>query len=146
MILKKIKIAVFSSLFLVLANSNVKAQCSSPSLVTSSPAQLCAPGGTTNLNATSNIGTSIAWYTVAVGGTSLGSVPSGSNFNVNSASTTTFYAEAFLVNSNNNQVFNYTGAILYQFQELILFRLGVPRDGPVHSKVEKAAMPSERLA
>jgi hypothetical protein len=111
MILEKIKIAVFSSLCVVLANSNVKAQCSSPSLVTASPAQLCAPGGTTNLNATSNIGTSIAWYTVAVGGTSLGSVPSGSNFNVNSASTTTFYAEAFLVNSNNNQVFNYTGAI-----------------------------------
>ena len=97
------------SLLILLALTNkTLAQCNTPSLVTSSPAQRCAPGGTTNLNASSSVGSSIAWYTVAVGGSPLGSVPTGSNFNVNAVSTTTFFAEAFTI-SSNSLTLNYTG-------------------------------------
>ncbi len=97
------------SLLILLALTNkTLAQCITPSLITSSPAQLCAPGGTTNLNASSSVGSSIAWYTVAVGGSPLGSAPTGSNFNVNAVSTTTFFAEAFTI-SSNSLTLNYTG-------------------------------------
>ena len=99
------------SLLILLALTNkTLAQCNTPSLVTSSPAQLCAPGGTTNLNASSSVGSSIAWFTVAVGGSPIGSVPSGSNFNVNASSTSTFYAEAFTI-SSNSLTLNYTGNV-----------------------------------
>jgi hypothetical protein len=99
------------SLLILLALTNkALAQCNTPSLVTSSPAQLCAPGGTTNLNASSSAGSSIAWFTVAVGGSPIGSVPSGSNFNVNASSTSTFYAEAFTI-SSNSLTLNYTGNV-----------------------------------
>ena len=97
------------SLLVLLALTNkTLAQCNTPSLVTVSPNQLCAPGGTTNLNASSSAGSSIAWFTLAVGGSPIGSVPTGSNFNVNAASTSTFYAEAFTIGSNSLTL-NYTG-------------------------------------
>ena len=99
------------SLLLLLSLTNKTfAQCTTPSLVTVSPSQLCAPGGTTNLNASSSAGSSIAWYTVAVGGSPLGSAPTGSNFNVNASSTTTFYAESFTI-STNSLTLNYTGNV-----------------------------------
>jgi len=97
------------SLLILLALTNkTLAQCNTPSLVTVSPNQLCAPGGTTNLNASSSAGSSIAWFTVAVGGSPIGSVPTGSNLNVNAVSTSTFYAEAFTI-SSNSLTLNYTG-------------------------------------
>jgi hypothetical protein len=105
--LQKITFSIFTSL--VLTNGSINAQCTVPSLGSASPAQRCAPGGTTNLNATS-VGNSIAWYTVPVGGTSLGSAASGSNFNVNAVATTTYYAEAFSVVSNSTTL-NFTGAV-----------------------------------
>lgn len=64
-----------------------------PSGVVASPSNVCA-GLLSNLNATS-VGNSIRWYTVATGGTSIGTSPSASNFGVNPIANTTYYAEAF---------------------------------------------------
>jgi hypothetical protein len=86
------------------------AQCITPTVVTALPSQLCAPGGTTNLNASSNPGTSIAWFTVPTGGSPIGSSLSGANYSVSAAATTTFYAEAFTINSNS-VTYNSTGAV-----------------------------------
>ena len=65
-----------------------------PTAVTATPATICA-GGSSNLKATS-AGNTIRWYTVATGGSSIGTSASGANFLVNPASTTTYYAEALI--------------------------------------------------
>ncbi|MEI6765205.1 MAG: T9SS type A sorting domain-containing protein [Bacteroidota bacterium] len=63
-----------------------------PSSVTATPSSLVC-GSTTQLKATST-GSTIDWYTVSTGGTSLGSSASAANFAVSPASTTTYYAQA----------------------------------------------------
>ncbi len=65
-----------------------------PTGVTATPSTI-AVGNSSNLNATS-AGNTINWYTVATGGTLLGSSASGANYPVTPATTTTYYAEAFL--------------------------------------------------
>ena len=85
-------------------------QCATPNPVTTSASTLCAPGGAVNLNAVSAL-SSISWYTVATGGTSIGTSNTGANFNVNVTSTTTYYAEAFGVATSSVQTFNYTGSM-----------------------------------
>ncbi|HLP18758.1 MAG TPA: LamG-like jellyroll fold domain-containing protein, partial [Chitinophagales bacterium] len=64
-----------------------------PTSVTVSPTIICA-SATANLNATS-AGNVIRWYTVASGGSPVGTSASGANFAVNPATTTTYYAEAY---------------------------------------------------
>ncbi|QQS29327.1 MAG: HYR domain-containing protein [Sphingobacteriales bacterium] len=66
---------------------------SAPTSVTASPSNHCPGGGVTQLNATSS-GNSIRWFTVPVGGSSLGTSGSGVNFPVSTSSSTTYYAEA----------------------------------------------------
>ncbi len=95
---------------MTLLNGGAFSQCITPTVATALPSQLCAPGGTINLNASSNLGTSIAWYTVATGGSPIGASPSGANYSINAAATTTFYAEAFTINSNSI-TYNSTGAV-----------------------------------
>ena len=63
-----------------------------PTAVTATPGAICA-GGSSNLKATS-VGNTIRWYTVATGGSSIGTSGSGANFLVSPAGTTTYYAEA----------------------------------------------------
>jgi hypothetical protein len=64
-----------------------------PTAVSATPATICS-GASSNLRATS-AGNTIRWYTVATGGTNIGTSASGANFAVSPASTTTYYAEAF---------------------------------------------------
>ncbi|TDD94128.1 beta strand repeat-containing protein, partial [Flavobacterium cellulosilyticum] len=66
---------------------------SAPTSVVASPSTICA-GTISNLNATSG-GNTIRWYTVASGGTTIGTSASAANFAVTPATTTTYYAEAF---------------------------------------------------
>ena len=73
------------------ANALVNVLPIAPTSVTSSPAAICS-GSSTNLNATSP-GNAIQWYTVASGGTSIGTSASGANFSVIPLSSTTYYAE-----------------------------------------------------
>ncbi len=63
-----------------------------PTAVTATPNTVCS-GSSANLNATS-AGNTISWYTVASGGSSIGSSASGANFAVTPSVTTTYYAEA----------------------------------------------------
>ncbi len=63
-----------------------------PTSVSASPATVCA-GSTSNLKGTSTSNT-IKWYTVASGGTGIGTSASGTNFPVIPGATTTYYAEA----------------------------------------------------
>ncbi|HNW90180.1 MAG TPA: GEVED domain-containing protein, partial [Bacteroidales bacterium] len=65
---------------------------SAPTPVTATPAAICN-GGTSQLNATS-AGNTIEWFTVATGGTNVGTSNSGVNFAVSPTTTTTYYAEA----------------------------------------------------
>ncbi|PZX94443.1 hypothetical protein DOS84_07430, partial [Flavobacterium aquariorum] len=64
-----------------------------PTAVTPSAATSICSGKSTNLNATS-AGNTINWYTVASGGSSIGSSASGANFSVSPTGDTTYYAEA----------------------------------------------------
>jgi hypothetical protein len=64
-----------------------------PTALSATPNSVC-PGSTSNLRATS-AGNTIRWYTVATGGTSIGSSASNANFAVNPLVNTTYYAEAF---------------------------------------------------
>ena len=98
----------FTVLVAILFNQNARAQCTTPASVAATPATLCVPGGTVNLNGTS-AGSSIRWYTVATGGSSIGISNSAANYNLNVANTTTYYAEAFVVGSSSTQLFSYTG-------------------------------------
>ncbi|MCW3094106.1 MAG: C-terminal target protein [Ferruginibacter sp.] len=68
-----------------------------PTLITSSPATVCA-GSNLNINATTSEGI-IQWYTVASGGTSIGSTASAVNFPVSPVVNTTYYAGATIVAS-----------------------------------------------
>ena len=95
---------------MTLLNGAAFSQCITPTVATALPSQLCAPGGTLNLNASSNPGTSIAWFAVPTGGSPIGSSLSGANYSVSAAATTTFYAEAFTINSNS-VTYNATGAV-----------------------------------
>lgn len=70
----------------------VTAGPAAPTSVTATPATLC-PGQSSNLRATST-GNTIRWYTVATGGTNIGTSASGANFAVSPMTTTTYYAEA----------------------------------------------------
>ncbi len=70
----------------------ISAPCTSPSNVTASPPMICL-GSTADMNATS-AGNTIQWYTVPVGGVSIGSSASGANFAVSPSVTTIYYAEA----------------------------------------------------
>jgi len=65
---------------------------SAPTPVTATPPTICS-GSTSQLNATS-AGNTIEWFTVATGGTNIGTSNSGINFPVSPTSTTTYYAEA----------------------------------------------------
>ncbi len=85
----------------------INAQCTVPSSVTATPSVICA-GSTTSLNATS-VGSSINWYTVPVGGASLGSSASGVNFPIIPGGTATYYAEAF--QNGPPTTFSYTGSV-----------------------------------
>jgi hypothetical protein len=63
-----------------------------PSSVSATPASLSC-GSSSQLKATS-AGSSINWYTVSTGGSSLGSSASGANYSVSPTVTTTYYAES----------------------------------------------------
>lgn len=63
-----------------------------PTGLTATPNNVCS-GHTSLLTATS-AGNTINWYTVATGGTSIGSSASGANFSVNPTMNTTYYAAA----------------------------------------------------
>lgn len=102
----KLKLSLIASSFL-LSSVQIYAQCTTPTLVTANPASICAPGGTTNLNASAGI-QSISWYTVSVGGTPIGVSNSAANFNISAATTTTFYAESFI---SGVTTLNFTGAM-----------------------------------
>ena len=65
---------------------------SAPTAVSATPPIICL-GTSANLNATS-AGNTIHWFTVAMGGASIGTSASGANFAVSPAATTTYYAEA----------------------------------------------------
>jgi hypothetical protein len=80
-----------------------------PSPVTATPSIVCG-NVPSQLNAVGTLGSTINWYTVPSGGVMLGSSPSGVNFAVNPAVTTTYYAEAYS-NLTGSQTFNYTGSI-----------------------------------
>jgi hypothetical protein len=80
-----------------------------PTAVTATPSSICA-GSSADLSAIS-AGNNIFWYTDAVGGVSIGNSPSGANFPVSPAITTTYYASQ----SNGlagSQTFNYSGSIV----------------------------------
>jgi hypothetical protein len=104
----KKKYNLFASGLIALAVNSVYAQCPVPSLVSATPSTLCV-GATTSLNATA-VGSSINWYTVPAGGVSLGSSLSGVNFSISPSTTTTYYAESYVVASGVN-TFNYTGSL-----------------------------------
>jgi len=75
---------------------------------TASPASIC-PNGYSLLTAYSP-DNNINWYTLASGGTALGSSASGSYFHVYPASATTYYAEAATPSTlSYNQEFSFTG-------------------------------------
>ncbi len=86
---------------------NVNPVPAAPTGVTATASTICS-GASTNLNATS-AGNTINWYTVASGGTSLGTTASGANFAQMPSTTTTYYAEAIGVGSGS-QTFNFTGS------------------------------------
>lgn len=105
----KIKFTLSFILFLgFLSHQKLQAQCANPVSVTASPATLCLPGGTVNLNATSTL-SAIRWYTVASGGTQIGTSNSAANYNLNVATTSTYYAEAYVASSSSTQLFSFTG-------------------------------------
>ncbi|MBX7240096.1 MAG: T9SS type A sorting domain-containing protein [Bacteroidia bacterium] len=92
--------------------SNTPLVFPSPNPVTATPSTFCN-GATVQLNATTT-GTSINWYTVPTGGTSLGASVSGANFAVTPSGTTTYYAEAMFPGGGpapGSQTFNYTGSV-----------------------------------
>jgi hypothetical protein len=93
----------------VVCTVSVQVCCNAPSLVTATPNPLCA-GSTVTLNATA-VGTSINWYTVPSGGTSLGSSLSGVNFSTVPTATTTYYAESFILGGAITQTLSYTGGM-----------------------------------
>ncbi len=64
-----------------------------PTPVTASPTSFCLASNTIQLNATA-AGSTIYWYTVASGGSNIGTSASGVNFAVTPVATTTYYAEA----------------------------------------------------
>ncbi|HEX2901715.1 MAG TPA: glycine-rich protein, partial [Bacteroidia bacterium] len=108
---KRNKIGTMAMLLLgLLAAGPLLAQpCATPTNVTASPSTVC-PSGTSQLNATS-AGNTINWYTVPVGGVSLGTSASGANFAVTPGGTTTYYAEAINTGGGSGtQTFSYTGA------------------------------------
>ncbi|MEO6454997.1 MAG: hypothetical protein ABIN97_13025 [Ginsengibacter sp.] len=76
----------------VTANLTVNGLPAVPVSVSATPSILCA-GGSGNLKATST-GNIIQWYTVANGGTNIGTSASAANFSFTPVSTTTYYAEA----------------------------------------------------
>ncbi|MBK7692514.1 MAG: T9SS type A sorting domain-containing protein [Bacteroidetes bacterium] len=80
-----------------------------PSLVTATPSTVCG-NVPSQLNGIGVPGGVINWFTVPSGGVMLGSSPTGVNFPVNPAVTTTYYAEAY-ANIAGSQTFNYTGAV-----------------------------------
>ena len=88
----------------------VNAILNAPTLVTATPAIICA-GSSSILNATS-AGNTINWYTVAAGGTALGSSLSGANYTVTPGTTTIYYAETAPSNINGTQTFDYAGSIV----------------------------------
>jgi hypothetical protein len=81
-----------------------------PTSVTATPALVCN-GFTSNLNATS-AGNSILWYTAPSGGTLLGTVASGANYNVTPpiSASTAYYAEARQMVAAGSQTFNANGS------------------------------------
>jgi uncharacterized repeat protein (TIGR01451 family) len=72
---------------------NFVALPTAPTSVTPNTGISICSGSSTNLNATS-AGNTIYWYTVATGGTSIGSSASGANFSVSPTVSTTYYAES----------------------------------------------------
>ncbi len=83
-----------------------------PTDVTVDTDYVCS-GTEINLNATTENGAMISWYTTPVGGKSLGTSNSGEDFSVSPTVTTTYYAEAKLpdVVLPGEETFNYTGAV-----------------------------------
>ncbi|MDO9375185.1 MAG: T9SS type A sorting domain-containing protein [Ferruginibacter sp.] len=71
---------------------NVTVSSAATPTVTATPATICS-GSSSSLVATSS-NSAIKWYTVASGGTSIGTSASGAGFSVSPAATTNYYAEA----------------------------------------------------
>jgi hypothetical protein len=82
------------------------AQCPAPTPATASPSIICS-GASSTLNATA-VGSSIYWYTVAVGGVPIGTTVSGANLSVSPVNTTTYYAETV---QSGPKTFNFTGSL-----------------------------------
>ena len=80
-----------------------------PESITATPSSICS-NGTSNLSAIAT-GNNLNWYTDPTGGTPLNTNPvaSGSNYTVNPANATTYYAEAISVTSGS-KTFDYTGS------------------------------------
>jgi len=100
---------LFSFGLIALAINSVSAQCPTPTLVTATPSVICA-GSTTSLNATA-LGSSINWFTVPVGGVSVGTSASATNFAISPTVTTTYYAESFGIGATTTQTLSYTGSL-----------------------------------
>ena len=100
---------ILSAILFAMGINNATAQCPTPTLVTAAPSTICA-GASTTLNATA-VGTSINWFTVPVGGVSVGTSASGANISFTPTITTTYYAESFAIGTASTQVFSYTGAM-----------------------------------
>ena len=105
----KKKYKLFTASLILATVTSINAQCPVPTLVTATPSVLCA-GATTSLNATA-LGSSINWYTVPVGGVSIGTSSSGANIAFTPTATTTYYAESFAIGSATTQVYGYTGSM-----------------------------------
>lgn len=88
----------------------VNAILDAPTPVTATPATICA-GSSSALTGTST-GNTINWYTVASGGTALGSSISGANYPVSPGTSTTYYAETIPTITITTQTIDYTGTIV----------------------------------
>jgi hypothetical protein len=74
---------------------NILPACAAPNPVTASPNTISCGGDPVLLNAnTIEAGGTVNWFTVPVGGVSIGSSPDSTNFLVNPLGNTTYYAEA----------------------------------------------------
>ena len=85
------------------------AQCAIPSLVTATPATICA-GTTTTLKATA-YASSINWFTTPIGGVPIGTSLSAVNFTTIPTVSTTYYAESFVPLYSATTIFSYTPSL-----------------------------------
>ena len=94
---------ITSSVISVVVNPN-------PTVSVSSSTNAICNGGSLTLNGVS-AGNAVNWYTVATGGSSIGTSASGANFTVSPVNTTTYYAAASTSSAAGSQTLSYTGNV-----------------------------------